>query len=88
MPSYLPFLEALGAYIRVASQETLQAEAALLAPMLATNLLEPAERLGDVPVGRALPAEQARLRLFALRANAHRNRRHSHLRPADTKALP
>jgi predicted ATPase len=64
MPPYLPFLEALGDYIRVASQESLLAQAGSLAPMLVTILPELAERLGDVPVGRALPPEQARLRLF------------------------
>ena len=64
MPPYLPFLEALGSYIREAPRAVLQAQAAPTAPVLVTILPELAERLGEVPPGRALPAEQARLRLF------------------------
>jgi hypothetical protein len=64
MPPYLPFLEAIGSYIGAAAQEPLVEQAAAAAPMLATILPELVDRLGVLPMGQALPAEQARLRLF------------------------
>jgi DNA-binding CsgD family transcriptional regulator/tetratricopeptide (TPR) repeat protein len=64
MPPYLPFLEALGQYIRTASPERLRAEIGDTAATLATILPEIVARLGDLPAGYALPPEQARLRLF------------------------
>lgn len=65
MPPYLPFLEALGAYVRAAPRGRLTAEAAPVAHTLATILPELEDRLGALPsAGRDLPREQARLRLF------------------------
>ena len=64
MPPYLPFLEALGAYIRAADVEQLRDEIGSSAAILATILPEVLERLGEVRSGYALPPEQARLRLF------------------------
>lgn len=64
MPPYLPFLEALGTYIRGAAQDRLVAQAASVGPTLMPILPELAERLGYLPGGYGLPAEQARLRLF------------------------
>ena len=64
MPPYLPFLEALGGYIRTAPREQLRAQVGSVAPLLATILPELRGALGEVPPGYRLPAEQARLRLF------------------------
>jgi len=64
MPPYLPFLEALGRYIRAADPARLGAQVGALAPTLATILPELPERLGALPPGYPLPAEQARLRLY------------------------
>lgn len=65
MPPYLPFLEALGQYIREAPLERLRSEAGgIRASILATILPELKERLGDLPSGPELPTEQARLRLY------------------------
>lgn len=64
MPPYLPFLEALGSYIRVAPLEQLREQAGSMAPVLATILPELTVALGELPGSYPLPADQARLRLF------------------------
>ncbi len=64
MPPYLPLLEALGGYIRSAPLDQLRAEIGPLAITLAAILPEVAARLGELPPGYSLPAEQSRLRLF------------------------
>lgn len=64
MPPYLPFLEALGRYIRTAPPDRLRDEAGPGAPTLAAILPELPARLGGLAPGYPLPAEQARLRLF------------------------
>ncbi|CAA9587217.1 MAG: hypothetical protein AVDCRST_MAG18-4080 [uncultured Thermomicrobiales bacterium] len=64
MPPYLPFLEALGGYIRATPPERLRAQAGELAPVLATILPELPTRIGALAPGYPLPAEQARLRLY------------------------
>ena len=60
MPPYLPFLEALGSYIRTAPREQLLSQAGPLAPILATILPELTLALGELPHSYPLPAEQAR----------------------------
>jgi tetratricopeptide (TPR) repeat protein len=64
MPPYLPFLEALGSYIRVTPPEQLRDQAGTMAPVLATILPELTVALGELPGSYPLPADQARLRLF------------------------
>ncbi|MFL5653762.1 MAG: ATP-binding protein [Ktedonobacteraceae bacterium] len=64
MPPYLPFLEALGGYIRAAPREQLRTQAGPMAPFLATILPELAMVLGELPGSYPLPADQARLRLY------------------------
>jgi DNA-binding CsgD family transcriptional regulator/tetratricopeptide (TPR) repeat protein len=64
MPPYLPFLEVLGAYIRVAPVDSLRTQTGPAASILATLLPELAFRLGELPLGYPLPPEQARLRLY------------------------
>ena len=64
MPPYLPFLEALGSYIRATPPELVRDQAGSMAPVLATILPELTVALGDLPGSYPLPAEQARLRLF------------------------
>lgn len=64
MPPYLPFLEALGGYIRTAPREQLRIHAGPMAPILATILPELTLVLGELPLSYPLPAEQARLRLY------------------------
>jgi predicted ATPase/DNA-binding CsgD family transcriptional regulator len=64
MPPYLPFLEALGNYIRTAPLEHLRAQADPIAPILATILPELPLRLGELAHSYSLPPEQARLRLY------------------------
>lgn len=64
MPSYLPFLEALGTYIRFCPLRSLRKETEGLAPILASILPEMTQRLGELPAGSSLPVEQARLRLY------------------------
>src|SRR5438874_202999 len=64
MPPYLPFLEALGGYIRATPPEQLRAQAGSMAPILTTILPELAVVLGNLPVSYPLPADQARLRLY------------------------
>jgi DNA-binding CsgD family transcriptional regulator len=64
MPPYLPFLEALGPYIRAAPREQLHEQIGFGANTLATILPEIVERLGELPPGCSLPAAQAQLRLY------------------------
>ncbi len=64
MPPYLPFLEALGGYIRTAPLEQLRAQADPIAPILATILPELPRQLGELTPSYPLPPEQARLRLY------------------------
>ena len=64
MPPYLPFLEALGGYIRTAPLEQLRTQADSIAPILATILPELPLRLGELVSSYPLPPEQTRLRLY------------------------
>src|SRR5437763_14515535 len=64
MPPYLPFLEALGGYIRTAPLEQLRAQADPITPILATILPELPLRLGELAPRYPLPPEQTRLRLY------------------------
>jgi len=64
MPPYLPFLEALGRYIRAADPAELRAQVGALFAPLAALLPELADRLGDPTAGYPLPTDQARLRLY------------------------
>ena len=65
MPPYLPFLEALGQYIRVTSPDQLREQVAVAPQILASLLPELAVRLdGELPVAYPLPPEQTRLRLY------------------------
>ena len=64
MPPYLPFLEALGSYIRVTPPEQLRTQAGSMVPVLATILPELTVALGELSGSYPLPADQARLRLF------------------------
>lgn len=64
MPPYLPFLEALGQYIRMAAPDVLREQAGARASILATILPDLALALGELPAGYPLPPEQARLRLY------------------------
>ena len=64
MPPYLPFLEALGRYVRTAPRDRLREQTAGLAGPLAEILPELAARLGDLAAHYPLPPEQARLRLY------------------------
>jgi predicted ATPase len=64
MPPYLPFLEALGDYVRTAPLEALRAQVGPSVDILSTILPELEDRLGPAARLHALPAEQARLRLF------------------------
>ena len=64
MPPYLPFLEALGGYIRTAPLEQLRPQVDPIAPILATILPELPRHLGELTSSYPLPPEQARLRLY------------------------
>ena len=65
MPPYLPFLEALGQYIRVTPPDQLREQVAVAPRILASLLPELAVRLGgELSVAYPLPPEQARLRLY------------------------
>ena len=64
MPPYLPVLEALGQYVRSAAPDLLREQAGPMAATLSGIVPELVTRLGEVPLGYALPPEQARLRLF------------------------
>ncbi len=63
MPPYLPFVEALGGYIRTAPLEQLRTQADSIAPILATILPELPLRLGELAPSYPLPPEQTRLLL-------------------------
>jgi DNA-binding CsgD family transcriptional regulator len=64
MPPYLAFLLALGPFVRRADPILLREAAGEHAGILTELFPELAGRLGEVPTPPALPAEQARLRLF------------------------
>src|ERR1700752_939221 len=64
MPPYLPFLEALGRYIRAVDVMDLRAQAGRAAATLGALMPELAERIGELPAGYPLPPDQARLRLY------------------------
>jgi predicted ATPase len=64
MPPYLPFLEALGAYVRDAQPAVLQAQLGAAPRLLAGLLPEIELKLHHLPWGPNLAPEQARLRLF------------------------
>lgn len=64
MPPYLPFLEALGKYIRMTSPDYLRAQVAHAPHTLASILPELAVHVDDLSRSYHLPPEQARLRLF------------------------
>jgi DNA-binding CsgD family transcriptional regulator len=63
MPPYLPFLEALGGYIRTCQPDRLRAQVGGGAAALQTILPELAQHLGPAPKSLPLPPEQTRLRL-------------------------
>lgn len=64
MPPYLPFLEALGLYVRTASPHLLREQTGPFGSVLATLLPELPLRLGTFSESYPLPPEQARLRLY------------------------
>ncbi len=64
MPAYLPFLEALGPYIRRAPSEDLYQQTALAPAILARLFPELALRLGELPAPYSLHPQQQRLRLY------------------------
>jgi DNA-binding CsgD family transcriptional regulator len=64
MPPYLPFLEAFGRYIQETPVDQLRTQVAATSPLLASILPELLTCLGEFPVSRPLPTEQARFRLY------------------------
>src|SRR5437588_7936276 len=64
MPPFLPFLEALGRYIRVTPQDQLRTQLATVPQVLASLLPELAVYLHDLRAPLPLPPEQAYLRLY------------------------
>src|SRR5437588_4807350 len=64
MPPFLPFLEALGRYIRATSHDQLQTQIAEVPQSLASILPELAVYLPDLLVSLPVPPEQTRLRLY------------------------
>ena len=64
MPPYLPFLEAIGAYLRRMPLETLREQLGRGGAILSSIFPELPARLGALPAAYALPPEQSRLRLF------------------------
>jgi DNA-binding CsgD family transcriptional regulator len=64
MPPYLPFLEALGAYVSDSQPDVLQGQLGAGARLLARLLPEIEPKLQRLPRGPNLAPEQARLRLF------------------------
>ncbi|MBI5292151.1 MAG: AAA family ATPase [Chloroflexi bacterium] len=73
MPPYLPFLEALGEYMRTAPQAQLRRQTGANAHVLATLFPEILQRLGDLSPLYDLPPEQARFRLYEAIAAFFRN---------------
>jgi predicted ATPase/DNA-binding CsgD family transcriptional regulator len=63
-PPYLPFLEAIGKYIRTASQDRLCEQIAHAPYTLLSIFPELAAHLGDTVAACPLPLEQAQLRLY------------------------
>lgn len=64
MPPYVPFLEALGDYIRTADADQLRGQVGEGGAILAGIFPELVTRLGGLSGQYSLPAEQARLRLY------------------------
>src|SRR5437667_1299032 len=64
MPPYLPFLEALGQYIRVTPLGPLREQIGTTPQILASILPEVITRLGELPATYQIPPEQALLRLY------------------------
>src|SRR5437588_10998743 len=64
MPPYLPFLEALGRYIRATPLDQLREQVGIAPQVLASILPELTGRLGELPAAYTLPPEQKRLRLY------------------------
>lgn len=64
MPPYLPFLEALGSYVRGAEPEALLAQVGPHAAVLTALVPELEARLRLFPPSYPLPPDQARFRLF------------------------
>src|SRR4051794_30298019 len=64
MPPYLPFLEALGAYVRATDPDRLRQQIGPHVSVLSTVLPELADRLGPPAHLVTLPPEQERFRLF------------------------
>ena len=64
MPPFLPFLEALGRYIREAPQDQLRTQIAAIPQMLVSLLPELAIYLHDLRATSPLPPEQTRFRLY------------------------
>ena len=64
MPPYLPFLEAIGRYIRTTPWDRLKTQIAHAPHTLLSIFPELAVHLGDAPLSHSLPPEQARLRLY------------------------
>src|SRR6266568_7089129 len=64
MPPFLPFVEAIGRYIRTTQQDQLCRQVAAAPEVLASLLPELAICLRERPVPLPFPPEQARLRLY------------------------
>lgn len=64
MPPYLPFIEALGQYIRNASPNKLLKQMSVIPQVLTSILPELSASVGDVPVAYPLLPEQKRMRLY------------------------
>ncbi len=64
MPPFLPFLEALGRYIRMAPQDQLHVQIAAVPQVLASLLPELTLYLHDLQASLPVPPEQMRLRLY------------------------
>ena len=64
MPPYLPFLEAIGRYIRITPWERLQKQIAHAPHTLLSIFPELATYLGSEQLPHTLPSDQARLRLY------------------------
>lgn len=64
MPAYLPFLIALGRYIRAIPLDRLREQVSVAPQILASILPEISGRLGELPATYSLPQEQKRFRLY------------------------